>query len=265
MAAIVAAISIIERFGGQEMSDTMNKIICGDCLEQLESLPGAKMIFADPPDNLGMKYEGFTDKWPTDQQYRLWLWERIHHCLSMITKPGIFWLSLNLRVLYIVAAYLRNFRGYEQRLFIWHYTFGQNRQKDFTPSYRPIMRFIREGAVTYPDAVRVKSARQTKYNDKRANPAGRVPDDVWDFPGVCGTFNEKRKWHPNQHPEALIERIVKFSCKPGDLVIDLFAGTGTVNRVCKRLSVKCIGIEISRFYCKKIAKETGAELILNDV
>jgi site-specific DNA-methyltransferase (adenine-specific) len=141
------------------------------------------------------------------------------------------------------------------RLFLWRFTFGQHRNSDCGNGYRPLLRIMRFGAVLYPDAIREPSARQTKYNDKRANPAGRVPDDVWEFPRVCGTFHERRKWHPNQHPEALIERIVKFSTKPGDLVIDMFAGTGTVNRVCKRLGIDCIGIEISRVYCEKIDNE----------
>jgi len=114
---------------------------------------------------------------------------------------------------------------------------------------------MRPEAKLYPDAIRVPSARQLKYNDKRANPKGRVPDDVWEFSRVCGTFKERRRWHPNQHPEALIERVVKFSTAPGDLVIDMFAGTGTVNRVCKRLGRPCIGIEISEFYCEQIIKE----------
>lgn len=78
---------------------------------------------------------------------------------------------------------------------------------------------------------------------------------VWEFSRVCGTFHERRDWHPNQHPEALIERIVKFSCAPGDLVVDMFAGTGTVNRVCRRLGIDCIGIEISEEYCRRINHE----------
>jgi DNA modification methylase len=51
----------------------MNRIIHGDCLEVLPKLPRAKMIFADPPDNLGMKYNGFEDRWPSDASYIKWL------------------------------------------------------------------------------------------------------------------------------------------------------------------------------------------------
>ena len=106
-------------------------------------------------------------------------------------------------------------------------------------------------AKLYPDAIRVESARQ-KMGDKRADPRGRVPDDVWEFPRVCGTFHERKKWHPNQHPKDLLRRMVLFSTKPGDLVVDLFAGTGNMLEVCKELDRDCIGIELSEFYCDKI-------------
>jgi DNA modification methylase len=42
-----------------------------------------------------------------------------------------------------------------------------------------------------------------------------------------------------------MERIVKFSCKPGDTVIDMFGGTFSTARVCRALDVNCISIEIS--------------------
>jgi site-specific DNA-methyltransferase (adenine-specific) len=248
------------------MSNAISRIICGDCREVLPRISRKPtLIFGDPPDNLGLKYEGFRDRWPNEGQYIEWLGD----VMSMACDySDIVWLSINVRWQLPLFAHFPSqstayiYGDFDLRSFIWHYTFGQNSQKDFTPSYRVLLRAIRPPAVTYPDAIRVKSARQTKYNDKRANPKGRVPDDVWEFPRVCGTFKEKRRWHPNQHPEALIARIVKFSAVPGDLVVDMFGGTGTTLRVCKRLGIDCIGIEISETYCRKIAEETGAELRL---
>lgn len=229
------------------MEKLINKIIQGDCLEILQTLPVAKMIFADPPDNLGLKYDGYVDK---RDFYLTWLGSIIH---LGIVRSRIFWISYYYRYQRAVMNQCQDQANWRQ--FIWRFTFGQHRTTDCGNGYRPIMRIICGDAKIYPDAIRVPSARLLKYKDKRANPAGRVPDDVWEFPRVCGTFNERRKWHPNQHPEALIERIVKLSCKKGDLVIDMFAGTGTVNRVCKRLGIDCIGIEISDKYCKEIHKE----------
>ena len=227
-----------------------NEIICGDCLEVLPKLPKATMIFADPPDNLGLKYEGYEDN---RNFYLTWLMSVID---TSVRASDIFWMSYFYKYQAAVLDYCRNEENWRQ--FIWRFTFGQHNKYDCGNGYRPILRIIRNNAEIFPDAIRVPSKRQALYNDKRANPKGRVPDDVWEFSRVCGTFKEKRRWHPNQHPEALIERIVKFSTKEGDLVIDMFAGTGTVNRVCKRLKRRCIGIEISPYYYEKIKEETGA-------
>jgi site-specific DNA-methyltransferase (adenine-specific) len=227
----------------------INKIICGDCLKIIPILPKATMIFADPPDNLGLKYNGYKDKISSiaySENLISWL-DTATDCSTVV------WFSSYQKYL---AEFLFHSAGCgDAKLFIWRFTFGQHNNNDCGNGYRPIIRILNQGAVLYPDAIREPSKRQTVYNDKRANPAGRVPDDVWEFSRVCGTFKERRAWHPNQHPEALIERIVKFSTKEGDLVIDMFAGTGAVNRVCKRLNRNCIGIEISKFYCDKIREE----------
>jgi site-specific DNA-methyltransferase (adenine-specific) len=227
------------------------EIIQGDCVEVLPSLPRVRMIFADPPDNMGVTYDGYKDKL-SDYDYRLWLGMVIDRVLYG-TRPDLFWLSYSSK--YMPDVLNHRHATYDARTFIWHYTFGQNRQDDCVGSYRPITRWMRADAGLYPDAIRVASARQAKYKDKRANPIGKVPDDVWNFSRVCGTFKERRKWHPNQHPEALMERIIKLSCVPGDTVIDLFSGTGTTLRVCKGLNIDCIGVEISERYCEEIRKE----------
>ena len=240
-----------------------SQIICGDCLEVLPRLPKAKMIFADPPDNLGLKYEGFVDKWPSDGAYLDWLCQMTSLALG---HADIFWLSYHYSWDFRLKGYLWHrqipiFHGYAVKPYIWWFTFGQHRDSDNGNCFRPLLRFMKPWAQIYPDAIREPSARQRQYHDKRANAVGRVPGDVWDGvwqeSRVCGTFKEKRRWHLNQHPEALMKRIILLSCRPGDLVIDLCAGTGTTLRVCKALNIDCIGIEISKFYCEQIIKEAA--------
>ena len=239
----------------------IDTVICGDCLEVYPTLPKAKMVFADPPDNLGMKYDGYRDKM-TESMYFAWLKDVIHMVAFNKNEPDIFWLSHFHRYQPFVFEHSPWFDSWRQ--FIWYFTFGQHRHSDCGNNYRPIMRWMKKDAVIYPDAIRVPSARQLQYNDKRANPKGRVPGDVWEFPRVCGTFHERRKWHPTQHPEALMERIIKMSCVPGDLVIDLFAGTGTTRRVCKRLGIDSIVIEQSRAYCERIQAERDKYALFNE-
>ena len=225
---------------------TTQRIIQGDCLEVLPTLPKATMVWADPPDNLGVEYAGVGDKrdrW----EYGRWLRDVIHE--GQI-QSDVFWLSYYYR--YQALVFGKCVCSDEQwRQFIWRFTFGQYRYTDCGNGYRPILRLMHPDVKLYPDAIRVESARQ-KLGDKRADPRGRVPDDVWEFPRVCGTFHERKKWHPNQHPKDLLRRMVLFSTQPGDLVIDMFAGTGNMLEICKELDRNCIGIELSEFYCDKI-------------
>jgi len=148
---------------------------------------------------------------------------------------------------------------WEPRWFYWHFTFGEQQERDFKNCHRPIVRLMKPDAKVYPEAVKEQSQRQ-RNGDKRAKEGGCVPGDIWTFPRVCGTFKERRKWIPNQHPEALLERIVKFSAKPGDLVIDLCGGSFTTARVCQRLGIDCISIEISDYHCRQGAEELGVKV-----
>jgi DNA modification methylase len=226
-----------------------NWVLYGKVEDVIPVLPSVNMVFADPPDNLGLKYDGYEDKLSDDEYIK-----KLKQWVDLaVQKSPIVWFS-------IYHKYLPEFLFYckglgDIKLFIWRFTFGQHQDKDCGNGYRPIIRLTHKDAILYPDSIREPSRRQTLYNDKRANPNGRVPDDVWDFSRICGTFKERRQWHPTQHPEGLIARIIKFSTKEEDTVIDMFSGTGTTNRVCKKLKRNCYGIEQSKFYCDKVNDE----------
>ncbi|MCC7147330.1 MAG: site-specific DNA-methyltransferase [Phycisphaeraceae bacterium] len=82
----------------------------------------------------------------------------------------------------------------------------------------------------------------------------RGDQDTWYQPRLCGTFNERQQWHPCQLPEALLERIIKVSSNPGDLVFDPFAGSGTTLAVAHKLSRHWLGCELSKSYAAKAKK-----------
>lgn len=243
-----------------------SQIINGDCLNILPELPPATMIFADPPDNRGLKYKGFKDSWPNDEAYRWWLTDTIQACRPLGNIPTL-WLSVDNKwspAIWQIMARPRFATNTSVRQVIWHYTFGQNQVNDMANCFRPIFRMTGPCSLLYPNQARIPSARQAVYNDKRADPRGVIPGDVWEFPRVCGTFKERRKWIPTQHPEALVERCVKFSCdlsRPdSQLVIDPFLGSGTTMRVCQKLGIPCIGIDISDYHCMKVSEETGVPI-----
>ena len=78
-----------------------------------------------------------------------------------------------------------------------------------------------------------------------------VDSDTWYAARVCGTFKERTP-HPCQMPEAVLERIIRVSSNPGDLVLDPFAGSGTTLAVAKRLGRRYLGIELSAEYAERV-------------
>jgi len=214
------------------------------------------LIVADPPDCIGLKYEGFKDRqktWEYENNLRLWL-----GMMADLTKGPVF-LTFNEKWTCAVEnAIVSVGIPLIQRL-QWYYTFGQDQttRGKYALCYRPV--YWLNSEYVRPDKVKVPSARQAKYNDKRAAKEGKMPPNVWEIPRVCGTFKERRNWIPTQLPETLVNRIVSGHCRPNGRVLDPFIGSGTTAIVCKRLGLDCIGIELSEPIIQKTAKYLGVD------
>jgi DNA modification methylase len=233
-----------------------HRLICGDCLEVLPTLGFFDCLVADPPDAIGLKYNSFNDNM-TESDYRNFLWK----CLNLFLQhAGISWISFNAKWIFAVGTLVDALQDVDARLFISSFTFGQNRKTDCGNGYRPLLRLRHKNAPLYPDHIKVPSWRQLN-GDKRAAKGGRVPLDHWhEFPRVTGNSKQRRAYHPTQLHEGLVERCIKLSTPIGGTVLDVFSGTGTVIRVCKRIKRTTTSIELDPFYCRKIAEEHGLEV-----
>jgi DNA modification methylase len=214
------------------------------------------MCIADPPDNIGLAYDEYDDNL-SPSKYRDLLW----HCVNAIQYADIVFISFNARHFPTMGSIVEKFPsdGISFRWLIQNVTFGYYAQKDFGYCFRPILRVMRNGAETYPDAVRVQSARQ-KLGDKRANPKGKIPGDCWEIPRVTGNSKQRRKWHKTQLHEDLYRRCLLYSCQPGDSVCDLFSGTGTLARASRGMDLDVTMVDISEGYCARIAAEHELEV-----
>lgn len=233
--------------------DMQHELYHGDCLKVIPHLGLFNMAFADPPDNIGLGYNEFCDS-RADDEYLAWLRQCI---LRLISVAPILWLSFNARwtvLLADVVADMVRETGIEVKPCVQVFTFGQNQRDDLGNGHRPLWRFMRPGTPLFPDQAREPSWRLLN-GDKRADPRGAVPLDVFDFPRVTGNSKQRRSWHPTQLNESLVERCIKLCTREGGKVLDPFGGTGTTLRVCQRLNRSCTLIEYDSLYCEKIAAE----------
>jgi DNA modification methylase len=250
----------------------MNTILTGDCLRHLASLsPGSvDLAFADPPFNIGYEYDVYDDR-QSRSDYLGWT-EKWLQAVRRVLKPqGSFFVAIGDEFAAELKVRLDDLGLTLRNWIIWHYTFGVSCQQKFNRSHAHIFYYVLDarGFTFNADAIRVPSARQTTYADRRANPRGKLPDDTWVLrpqedescfgpdtdtwyvPRVCGTFKE-RTGHPCQMPEAVLERIIRVASHPGDLVLDPFAGSGTTLASAKRLGRRYLGIELSAEYAESI-------------
>ncbi len=235
----------------------------GDCelwMHQLRDQP-IGCIFADIPDNIGLSYDAYDDNLPPEEYLT-----KVETWLDLfISKSPTVWLSFNARWTIDLGAIGVRLRskwkdaGLVIKPCVQVFTFGQHSHTDLGNNHRPLWRFQRKGARLYPDSIRVESERQ-RMGDKRADPRGRVPGDVFDFTRVTGNSKQRRSWHPTQLHEGLVERCINLTTEPGEWVVDPFGGTGTTLRVCRALGRACSIIEIDPKYCQEIAREHGMTL-----
>lgn len=76
---------------------------------------------------------------------------------------------------------------------------------------------------------------------------GVVMSDLWDDISPISSNGNEAANYPTQKPEFLLERIVKASSNPGDLVLDCFVGSGTTAAVAERLGRRWIACDLGRF------------------
>ena len=222
-------------------------------------LPSASvdLVFADPPFNVGFGYDVYHDRLPRPE-YLAWSACWIKAAARLLKPTGSFFLAIGDESAAEMKCLLDAAGLSMRNWIIWHYTFGPHQTKKFGRDHAHILYYVADPKrFTFDaDAIRIRSKRQ-ECGDRRANPAGRVPGDVWDFARLPGNAKE-RTGHPCQMPEAVLARVVSAASRPGDVVFDPFAGSGTTLVVAKRLGRVGVGCELSPAYADAIDARLAA-------
>ena len=246
----------------------LNRIIQGDCVEILESLPekSIDLIFADPPYNLQLKQElwrpnmtkveGVDDEWDRfgsfeeyDQFSRAWLIES----RRVLKEDGTLWVIGSYHNIFRLGTIMQDLGYWILNDVLWIKT-------NPMPNFRGV-RFT-NAHETMIWASKSKGAKYTfNHHAMKALNDGKQMRSDWLIPVCSGTERLKvggRKAHSTQKPEALLYRVILASSDPGDVVLDPFFGTGTTGAVAKRLHRHWIGIEKDANYIQIAQKRIDA-------
>jgi site-specific DNA-methyltransferase (adenine-specific) len=252
----------------------LDRVHQGDCLDLLARVPSGTvdLAFADPPFNIGYDYDTYDDRRSADD-YLAWSRRWMAEVERVLKASGTFWLAIGDEYAAELKVLATRELGLTCRSWVvWYYTFGVNCKSKFSRSHAHLFHFVKDPVkFTFNvDAIRVPSARELVYGDRRANAQGRLPDDTWIlrpqdlpegfaadddtwyFPRVCGTFKERSGWHGCQMPEQLLGRIIRACSDAGEVVLDPFGGSGTTLAVAKKLGRSFLGLELSEAYAARI-------------
>lgn len=245
-----------------------------DCFAFLKSLPNesVQLICIDPPYNLDLaewdSYENYID-WAANwinESYRV-----LSKNGSMVIFGGIQFRDAKSGDLIDIIQYIRHNTKFKLiNTIIWYYKNGMSAHRYFANRHEEAIWLAKTDDYYFDlDSVRVPYSDEDlklALKDKRLNPEntvkGKNPTNVWQIGRLNGNSKE-RVGHPTQKPVEIIERFIKALSYPGSVVLDFFAGSGTVGRVCiteKRHCLMCDNDKMSIEYFKKhinLMRENG--------
>lgn len=247
------------------------EVIHGHCEPVLMNLkPGTvQCVVTSPPYNMGREYERNTD----DHTYITWLSEVVVKCGAALADGGSLWLQVGNIVrdgstapidILIYPALVRAGLTLRNRV-IWVHDHGTHARRRLSPRHETIIWATKGKDYLFDvDPIRVpqkwpskKHYKGPKKGEFSCNPLGKNPGDVWTITQVKNNHPEKTA-HPCQFPAELVRRCVLSTSRPGDLVMDPFAGSGTVGEVCAAFGRRALLVERNERYIDIIRQRVAA-------
>ena len=259
----------------------------GPLREEIEAQGGLKLIYIDPPFDVGADFsmdieigdETFTkdpnileeiayrDTWGKGaDSFVAMIYERLSLMHDLLTKHGSIYVHCDWRVTSYIREVLDEIFGKEnfRNELIWTFTGpGSPGMRQYNRKHNTIYWYSKskENWIFEDSTIRIAHHEKTSDNFKpglegsgfRADtyklPEGKIPESWWEM-AIASRFpidGIKRIGYPTEKPWALLERIIKGSSKPGDLIADFFSGSGTTAAVAEKLGRKWIATDLGKF------------------
>lgn len=212
-------------------------------------------------DQSSFEEKQYGDIW-TNDEYLQFMYERLILCKELLSDEGSIYLhcdwhkSAHLRLLMDEVFGFVNFRNE----IIWCYTGASNVGNDFPKKHDTILRYSNGSTYIFnKDNIRVPYAEGSldranrnvigrsgmNFNEIVLNENGKVPEDWWNDIQRAARYPGEVLGYPTQKSEKLLERIIKASSNPSDLVFDCFMGSGTTQAVAMKLGRRFLGADIN--------------------
>jgi DNA modification methylase len=248
------------------LQQVLNSTVKAYVLDFMNGLPNdsINLFLTSPPYNLGIKY----GQCPGADSMRFlfyygWLLQIISEMSRALKAGGVLFLNLGntrdwedrlmpLDVL-LYQDILKAGLTFQSRI-IWEVPHGLTPRRRLAERYETALVFSKGPQLTFnPTAARTPQKHPDKRAFKGANkgrlsshPLGAHPSNIWRIPNVRHNNKEKRYEgpHPAQFPLLFAKRAVLLYSQPGDLVSDIFSGSGTTNHACIESGRAFVGADL---------------------
>lgn len=252
-----------------------NRIYFGDNLPILQSLPteSVDLIYIDPPFNTGktqsrtqiktersengdrvgfqgQRYQtvvvgskGYADVF---DDFLAFLEPRLIEAYRVLKPQGSLYFHIDYREVHYCKILLDGIFGRDSFIneIIWAYDYGGKPKSRWPAKHDNILFYAKDAehfTFNVNDIDREPYMAPGLVGPEKAE-RGKLPTDTWWYT-IVGTNSKERNGYPTQKPLGVINRIIRASSNPGEVVMDFFAGSGTVGESCLKLGRKFILVD----------------------
>jgi len=170
--------------------------------------------------------------------YWAFLEPRLLEAWRLLAPDGTLYLHLDYREAHYAKVLLDAMFGRECFLneLIWAYDFGAKTRRRWPTKHDTILVYVKDPDRYWfdSDAVDREPYMAPGLVTPEKAERGKLPTDVW-WHTIVPTAGREKTGYPTQKPEGILRRIIQASTRPGDRVLDFFAGSGTTGAVASAL------------------------------
>ncbi len=247
-------------------------IYLGEIEQALNVLPNGyfDLIVADPPYNYGVDFGNSSDS-RSEAEYSTWVQSWIALLPRISKSSASFYISCGWEYSGLFQSALRQSGMRIVNRITWKRDKGRGAKRNWKMNMEDIWFAVNDSQNYTFNLTQVKLKKKViapyRENgipkDWQVDQVGQPfrmthPSNIWIDLTVPFWSMQENTPHPTQKPEALAERIILASSNPGDRVLDLFSGSGTVSVVAKKLQREYVGIEMNPQYVRFGMKRLGS-------